>query len=260
MDTTRLTPLPLPAGGHRPVDVAGVARLGTTVCVWAHPDDESYLGGGLLAALRAAGRRAVVVTATLGEAGLAGPVARPRHHEPPPLSRREELAAALRRLGVTEHRRLPFADGGCAAVEPAAGAAAVREVLAAVRPDTVVTFGPDGFTGHPDHVAVGEWTRAALRDLSWDGRLLHPVLTAADREAGRDVAEPLGVHDLGEPRICRPEELAVRLELAGDLLATKVAALRAHRSQTAALLEIVGVARFASWVAVESYAEASPRD
>jgi LmbE family N-acetylglucosaminyl deacetylase len=257
MDTTPLVTLPLAAGGHRPVDVTGVARLGTTLCVWAHPDDESYLGGGLTAALRAAGQRVVVATATLGEAGLDGPVAG-TGHGPPPLSRREELAAALRTLGVTEHHLLGFTDGGCAGVDPAAGAAAVRRLVTAVRPDTVVTFGPDGFTGHPDHVAVGAWTRQALRDLRWDGRLLNPVMTAAEREAGRDVAGPLGAYDLGEPRICRPEELAVRLELAGDLLTAKVAALRAHRSQTAALLEIVGLARFAAWVAVEAFAEVSP--
>jgi LmbE family N-acetylglucosaminyl deacetylase len=258
MDTTPLTTLPAAAGGHRPVDVAGVARLGTTLCVWAHPDDEAYLGGGLMAALRAAGQRVVVATATLGEAGLDGPVAGTGTGHPPPLSRREELAAALRAVGVTEHHLLGFADGGCAGVDPAAGAAAVRRLVTAVRPDTVVTFGPDGFTGHPDHVAVGAWTRQALAGPEWDGRLLNPVMTAADREAGRDVAEPIGAYDLGEPRICRPEELAVRLELTGDLLAAKVAALRAHRSQTAALLEIVGVARFAAWVAVEAFAEVAP--
>src|SRR5690242_1671871 len=141
MDTTPRDTLPRPAGAHRPIDVAGVARLGTTLCVWAHPDDESYLGGGLTAALRSAGRRVVVVTATLGEAGLAGPVARPGAPGPPPPTRREELAAALRRLGVTEHQQLGFADGACAADDPA-GAAAVRHLVAAVRPDTVVTFGP----------------------------------------------------------------------------------------------------------------------
>jgi LmbE family N-acetylglucosaminyl deacetylase len=233
-----------------------VTRLGTTLCVWAHPDDESYLGGGLVAALRAAGRRVAVVTATLGEAGLTGPLQRPGGPEPPPLSRAEELATALRHLGGPEHHQLGFADGGCAAADPVAAAAAVARVVAAVRPDTVVTFGPDGFTGHPDHVAVGAWTRRALRDAGWTGRLLHPVMTAADRAAGRDVDEPFGVFALGEPRICRPDEVALRLDLSDDLLARKLAALRAHRSQTALLIETIGIDRYAAWVGRETFADA----
>jgi len=268
-----------------PLDTDSAAALGTTVCVWAHPDDESYLSAGLLAALSAAGRPATVVTATRGEAGPtgpppaagsggagsggdgssgagpagAGPAGSPSWAALPPPSRADELAAALRVLGVADHHQLGFPDGGCADVAPAAGAAAVRRVLGAVRPDTVVTFGPDGFTGHPDHVAAGLWTRRALRDLGWTGRLLHPVMTPDDRAAGRDVADLFGVYALGEPRLCRPEALAVRLELAGEPLARKVAALRAHRSQTAVLLDVLGVERYAAWVGVESFVEAPLR-
>ncbi|WP_073261000.1 PIG-L deacetylase family protein [Cryptosporangium aurantiacum] len=236
-----------------------VAALGTTLCVWAHPDDESYLGAGLLAALHAADRHTAVVTATLGEAGLSGPAPRPGFADLPPPSRADELAAALRRLGVSDHHQLGFADGGCADVDLTTGAAAVQRVVSAVRPDTVVTFGLDGFTGHPDHVAVGLWTRRALRDLGWRGRLLHPVLTADDRAAGREIADLFGVYSLGEPRICEPAELAVRLELSGDLLDRKLGALRAHHSQTAVLVDYLGVERYSAWVGVESFVDAALR-
>ncbi|GAA3396728.1 PIG-L deacetylase family protein [Cryptosporangium minutisporangium] len=240
-----------------PLDADGVAALGTTLCVWAHPDDESYLSAGLLSALQTAGRRTAVVTATLGEAGLAGPAPRSGFADLPPPSRADELAAALRQLGVAEHHQLGFADGGCADVALSTGAAAVRRAVAATRPDTVVTFGLDGFTGHPDHIAVGLWTRRALRDLGWRGRLLHPVLTATDRAAGRDIADLFGVYTLGEPRICEPGELAVRLELSGGLLDRKLGALRAHASQTAVLVDVLGVERYADWVGVESFADAA---
>ena len=43
--------------------------LGTTVVVWAHPDDETYLSGGTAAALVDLGHRVVAVTATRGDAG-----------------------------------------------------------------------------------------------------------------------------------------------------------------------------------------------
>ena len=153
------------------------------LCVWAHPDDESYLAGGLLAALRAAGRRVVCVTATLGEAAARRP--RRRAGRAGRRSPARELAAALRRA-----RRRPsttssdLADGGCAEVDPATGAGRLAGVDE-VRPDTVVTFGPDGFTGHPDHVAVGAWTGRALRGVPDGIRLLHPVATGAT-SASRD--------------------------------------------------------------------------
>ena len=82
------------------------------------------------------------------------------------------------------------------------------------------------------------------------------MATAGDRDAGRDIDEPFGVFALGEPRICRPDELALRLELSGDLLRRKLAALRAHRSQTGLLIEHVGIDRYAAWVAAESFADA----
>ena len=128
--------------------------LGTVLMVWAHPDDETYLVGGLSAALTDAGQRVVCVTATRGEAGgTAADLAR---------IRTTELEAALDVLGVEEHHWLDYADGGCASVDDDEAAARIRAVVDEVRPDTVVTFGPDGFTGHPDHRAVSRWVDLAL--------------------------------------------------------------------------------------------------
>src|SRR3712207_1442910 len=124
-----------------------VADLGTILSVWAHPDDEAYLCGGLMAAAVDAGSRVVCVTATRGELGVTDPERWP----PDRLAeiREAELAACLAILGVTEHRWLGFPDGGCAAVDPTIGAEAVAALLREVRPDTVVTFSADGQTGHP---------------------------------------------------------------------------------------------------------------
>lgn len=233
-----------------------VAQLGTTVFVWAHPDDESYLGGGLMALLRDAGRRVVCVTATRGEVGDGSTTDRQALGR----LRERELSAALAALGVLEHVWLGYADGGCAHVDPARTAARVGEVLRRVRPETVVSFGPDGVTGHPDHRAVGAWTRAAVDAHPRAGRprLLQPVATEADLDEGRDVDEAFGVFAHGGPRVCSGDELAVRLELSGPALSRKLAALRAHRSQTQALMDFLGAERYASWVAVESFA--APED
>ena len=86
-----------------------LTELGTVLTVWAHPDDETYLASGLLAALADAGHRVVCVTATRGEA--ADPDATPDERAALAEVRTRELAAALALLGVTEHHWLDHPDG-----------------------------------------------------------------------------------------------------------------------------------------------------
>ena len=219
-----------------------LARLGTVLVVWAHPDDETYLVGGLSAALTDAGQRVVCVTATRGEAGgtdpdLAG-------------IRSAELDTALALLGVREHHWLDYPDGGCASVDDEEAAARLRAIVEEVRPDTVVTFGPDGYTGHPDHQAVSRWVDLAV---TAGVRLLHAVAREHAVDPGLD--EDFGVFELGRPRVCADEELAVLLPLDGALLDRKIAALLAQESQTAGLVAAVGLPRFRAWVATEALAE-----
>ena len=119
IDTTRVTRYDDAMSGDVIESRTGVAALGTFLGVWAHPDDEAYLSGGLMAMARDVGSRVVCVTATRGELGTTDPVAWP----PSRLAaeRTGELARSLEILGVTEHHWLGYADGGCADV-PAADA------------------------------------------------------------------------------------------------------------------------------------------
>lgn len=132
--------------------VTDVTGLGTVLGIWAHPDDEAFLAGGLMAAARDAGQRVVCVTATLGEHGTDDPHAWP----PDRLARvrRHELAASLAVLGVDEHHLLGITDGTCAAQPHDALVRHLGRVIDTVVPDTIVTFGPDGLTGHEDHQTV----------------------------------------------------------------------------------------------------------
>jgi LmbE family N-acetylglucosaminyl deacetylase len=227
-----------------------VSPLGTVLTVWAHPDDEAYLAGALLGALRDAGRRVVCVTATRGEA--ADPAARPDERAALAALRTRELDAALAILGVTEHHWLDLPDGGCADVDPELPVARLVELLATVAPETVVTFGPDGFTGHPDHRAVSAWVDRAVRRSATRPAVLHAVAPAQVADAELD--EEFGVFDLGRPRECTEDEVALRLELEGAALDRKVEALLAQRSQTGDLVAAVGLDRFRHWVATESFA------
>ncbi len=210
--------------------------------VWAHPDDETYLAGGLSALLTDAGHRVVCVTATRGEAGGTDQ----RLAE----IRTAELEAALAVLGVTEHHWLDYADGGCADVDDDVAAARVRRIVESVDPDTVVTFGPDGFTGHPDHVAVSRWV-----DLALDGRsprLLHAVSRERRADAGLD--EDYGVFELGRPRTLPDDDIDLLLPLDEALLDRKLRALLLQESQTAGLVSAVGLPRFQAWVSTEALA------
>ena len=225
-------------------------HLGTVLMIWAHPDDETYLAGGLSAALTEAGHRVFCLTATRGEAGVASVPA--EHHERLAAIRTSELEEALRILGVEEHHWLDYPDGGCAAVDAEEAAARIAAVLDEVRPDTVVTFGPDGFTGHPDHQAVSGWTDRALAQASGRPRLLHAV--ARKEAVDQELDEDFGVFELGRPRVCADDELDLLLELQGDVLDRKVDALLRQVSQTRGLVEAVGLERFRAWVASESFA------
>ncbi|WP_208542933.1 PIG-L deacetylase family protein [Nocardioides euryhalodurans] len=230
-----------------------VTALGTVLGVWAHPDDETYLAGGLLAALRDAGNRVVCVTATRGEA--ADPSATAGERIALAALRTRELEAALSILGVAEHHWLDHPDGGCSALDPVRPARHLARLIEAVRVDTVLTFGPDGFTGHPDHRAVSAWTDLAVRLATGAGvvpRVLHAV--ASDHPVDPGLDADFGVFDLGQPRVCADEDVLVRLPLTGEALDRKVAALLAQESQTSALVAAVGADRFRAWVATEHWA------
>ena len=225
-------------------------HLGTVLMIWAHPDDETYLAGGLSAVLTDAGQRVVCITATRGEAGVSGSAATVRDELAE--VRTAELEEALRILGVEEHHWLDYPDGGCADIDADSAAARISRVLDDVGPDTVVTFGPDGFTGHPDHRAVSRWTDLALTGTSRTPRVLHAV--SREEVVDRALDEDFGVFELGRPRVCRDHELDVLLELDGVVLDRKVGALLSQVSQTRGLIEAVGLDRFRAWIAHESFA------
>src|SRR5205823_11206740 len=139
--------------------------------VWAHPDDESYLSAGLMQRVAARGGRVVCVTATNGERGTDDPQQWPAARLA--RLRATELAAALGALGAEPPRLLGLPDGGCQRIDGSLPTAAIAAAISEVRPDAIVTFGPDGMTGHPDHIAVSAWTTAAVRDRRTTATLLY---------------------------------------------------------------------------------------
>jgi LmbE family N-acetylglucosaminyl deacetylase len=118
----------------------------------------------------------------------------------------------------------------------------ITRVLAEERPDVVLTFGPDGITGHPDHIAVGAATTTAFARLAGDGgpgfaRLYHAAWkqSALDRLNARRVADGLELFDpavVFHPRGVPDEQIACTIDQRPAVPLIR-AAFRAHRTRRA---------------------------
>jgi N-acetyl-1-D-myo-inositol-2-amino-2-deoxy-alpha-D-glucopyranoside deacetylase len=161
-----------------PGQAPGPARR--LLLVHAHPDDESITTGATMAKYAAEGAHVTLVTCTLGEEGDIVPpslahLAADRDDALGPY-RVGELAAAMRELGVTDHRFLGgpgrYRDSGMMGApqntRPGAfwsadideAAALLAGIVREVRPQVLVTYDPNGGYGHPDHIQAH---RVALR-------------------------------------------------------------------------------------------------
>jgi LmbE family N-acetylglucosaminyl deacetylase len=131
------------------------------MCVLAHPDDESLGTGGTLARYAAEGVDTYLITATRGERGRFGDGER---LDPAVIgaTREAELRAAADELGVREVTVLGYPDGALDRVDPVAAQEAIAVHLRRTRPHVVITFGPEGAYGHPDHIAISQLTTAAI--------------------------------------------------------------------------------------------------
>jgi len=143
----------------------------TLVAVFAHPDDERMVGP-LLARYAREGNAVYLVIATDGSKGAAA-------HAHIPLGdslatvRAAEARCATDVLGINAPILLGLEDGGLASFAVLAKLRTeLRRIFSELRPDAVITFGPDGGTGHPDHRLVGD----AVSDVVQSGT---PVMTDA---------------------------------------------------------------------------------
>jgi len=131
---------------------------GVLLAVSAHPDDESFLFGGALAMHARAGGRAVLVCLTDGQAGRTGGLV---PQEELGRTRREELRRAAAVLGIPELITPGLPDGALEGMGDAEGARLLASIFDRVGAGVVLTFGPEGASGHADHKCCWRWTNAA---------------------------------------------------------------------------------------------------
>ncbi|MEV5375374.1 N-acetyl-1-D-myo-inositol-2-amino-2-deoxy-alpha-D-glucopyranoside deacetylase [Streptomyces nondiastaticus] len=240
--------------------------------VHAHPDDESINNGATMAKYVAEGAHVTLVTCTLGEEGEVIPaelahLTADRDDRLGPF-RAGELAAAMKELGVTDHRLLGgagrYRDSGMmgapqndrpdcfwrADVDEAA--TSLVEVIREVRPQVLVTYDPDGGYGHPDHIQAHRVAMRAAelagepafrRDLGdpheiakiyWNcvPRSVVEEGFARLRAAGREIPFPGIASAADVPGVVPDDEVTAAIPTAGHVEA-KAAAMRAHATQIA---------------------------
>ncbi|MEV0425956.1 N-acetyl-1-D-myo-inositol-2-amino-2-deoxy-alpha-D-glucopyranoside deacetylase [Micromonospora sp. NPDC050495] len=229
--------------------------------VHAHPDDESIGTGSTMAHYAAAGAHVTLVTCTLGEEG--------EIHVPALAQlaaagadqlggyRVGELAAACAALGVTDHRFLGgagrYRDSGMmglatnehprafwqADLDEAAGY--LLEVIREVRPQVMITYDPNGFYGHPDHIQAHRVAMRARELADLEGiapaKVYWTAMPRSVLEAGLDAFTEsadnpfAGIDSIEELPFGTPDpEIAARID-ATERHAAKEAAMRAHATQ-----------------------------
>ncbi len=201
------------------LDDSDVERI---LFIAAHPDDVDFGAGGTIASWVAAGKEISYCICTDGDAGGFDPEV-PRTEIP--VIRRQEQRAAARQLGVNEDNIhfLGYSDGSLTPTFELRGD--ISRVIRQVRPQRVVTQSSQRnyehvYASHPDHLAAGE---AALCAVYPDSRnpFVHTHLIAE----GLDAWSVPEVWIMGGPQSNHAVDTT-------DLLPIKLAALRAHVSQT----------------------------
>lgn len=189
------------------------------LAVFAHPDDETFRCGGTLALLAQRNVRVQVLTATRGQAGSRGvlPLCAP---EELPAVRENELRCACTALGIQPPILLDYQDSQLSEADPEQIVAEILAVIREVHPQMILTYGPDGVSGHPDHIAIGRFTTEAFR-------------RALDVVALHTIAVPHSLaNELGMTQIHTVPDDAITLTVdVSTVWEAKMAAIRCHQTQ-----------------------------
>jgi LmbE family N-acetylglucosaminyl deacetylase len=160
-----------------PTTAAAQQEPQTILAVFAHADDERIVGP-LLSRYAAAGHEVLLVIATDGRKGVRDFVGIPAGDSLAAI-RAGEVRCAAERLGIRPPILLGLEDAGLASFTALGRLRTeLRRIFAEHSPDVVITFGPEGGTGHPDHRLVGAVTTEVYQagGAGWPRALYFPSL------------------------------------------------------------------------------------
>lgn len=211
------------------------------LAVFAHPDDERIVGP-LLHRLSRAGREVHLVIATDGSKGV-------REHagiaagKPLADARRLEAECAAKRLGVRQVHMLELEDGGLASFATLGRLrTGLADIVARIRPSVMLTIGPEGGTGHPDHRLVGNVaTQVVQQDSVYRSTDLLYASLPTERVRTAPRASP-SVNGIAQ------EMLTVRIPFAQQDLAAGRESFACHKTQyTQAEMDAINAYLAHSW-------------
>lgn len=145
------------------------------LAILAHPDDESLGFGGTFAKYAAEGAETFLITATRGQRGRYGRAEQSPGWDVVGQAREAELRDASRVLGIRQLHILDYLDGDLDQAPPRKIVHELSHLIREIRPQVVMTFGPDGVYGHPDHIAISHFTGAALIEAAHAGEGSSPL-------------------------------------------------------------------------------------
>ena len=218
-----------------------VSQLGTIMGIWAHPDDESFMVGGLLSMAAANGQRVICFTATKGEAGQTADESR-WPQAALGQTRAQELQQAIEILGISSHHLFDYGDGKCVDVRDEDVLPVLTELIEKYQPDTIITFPPDGITGHPDHQAVSRWARTAAEHATKRPTVYFAVQTRELYDSHlRAIDEKFNFYFATDNPVFVPaSKCDLLFTLEPDVVSRKTSALKVQESQYANVFEFLG--------------------
>jgi LmbE family N-acetylglucosaminyl deacetylase len=189
------------------------------LAVFAHPDDETFRPGGTLALLARQGVHVYVLTVTRGQAGSCGepPICTPAEL---PAVRERELRCACAALGIQPPRLLDYDDGYLQEVDAETMITQILSVLNEIKPQILLSFGPDGLSGHTDHIVIGQCAAEAFRRAE----AVAALYTVA---VPQSLAQKL---DMRQLHSVPDEAIALTVDVS-SVWETKLAAMQCHATQ-----------------------------
>jgi LmbE family N-acetylglucosaminyl deacetylase len=218
--------------------------------IFAHPDDESFGPSGTTAKYRALGIPTDLICATRGEVGSRLEV--PEGVETA-AAREAELRKAAAIIGIRDIYFLDFIDGQLDQMNPALITKKIIKIMQKVQPEVVITFGPDGISGHPDHIAVGKAVTAAFNSLRKKGIGPRKLYYVTIPESVLPNAAAMGIRTRPDKEVTTSIDITKYLDL-------KIKAVAAHTSQQDArdFSEMLGRIKDSAFIMKEYFYQAFP--
>lgn len=221
---------------------------GPILLIFAHPDDETSAAGGTTAKYVSQGYTVDLVTATGGEKGTRLEVS---EGVDTATVRAGEQCGAVAITGISDIYRLGYIDGELLEADFSEVTDRVLRVMEKVQPEVVITFGLDGISGHPDHVAIGKAATDAFKKATKSGGGPRKLYYVAIPESVFEQVD----QEQADNVITRPDdEITTEIDISG-FLETKLRALEKYRSQEDArwLVDMFRQVGESSWAGKEFF-------